>query len=89
MPFRNQYLAELTTPAVRSAEERQLLFPAACAWVGKEAGLQPSASLRFSAPLRWVGVGGKPHIRAAKRVRARVPRQARAQVQVRSPVPVD
>jgi hypothetical protein len=31
LPFQNQYLAELLTPRVKDAEERQLLSPAVCA----------------------------------------------------------
>jgi hypothetical protein len=91
MPSRNQYLAELTTPAVRDAEERRLLSPAACAWVGVEkAGQRPWVSLRFAASPRWAVAGGKQHIRAGTRVRVLVfvLVSVQSQVQVRAEVPV-
>jgi hypothetical protein len=70
MPFRNQYLAELT-PTVRDTEERRLLSPAACAWAG-EAGLRPwESQMMFAASLRWVVGGGKQDMRAARGARAR------------------
>lgn len=83
MPSRNQYPAELTTPAVRDAEERQLLSPAACAWVGKaDQGLW--VSLRFAVSLRWTVAGGKQHIRAETQVQV----QVHSEVQERPQVPV-
>jgi hypothetical protein len=85
MPSRNQYLAELTTPAVRDAEERLLPSPAACAWVVK-ADQWPSVSLQFAASPRWAVAGGKQHIRAGARVLVPVPVQS--QVQIRAQVPV-
>jgi hypothetical protein len=84
MPSRNQYLAELTTPAERDAEERRLLSPAACAWVGK-AGLQPWVSLLFAGSLHWVVAGGKQHIHAGAGVQV----QVHLQVAAPSQVPVD
>ena len=64
-------------PGVRDAEERQLLSPAACAWVEK-ADQEPWVSLRFAASLHWNVAGGKSHIRAG--ARAPVPVQSRVQV---------
>jgi hypothetical protein len=84
MPFRNQYLAELTTLAVRDAEERPLPSPAVCAWFGK-ACLSPSVSLRLaeSRQWRWVGVGGMQHILAESGAQVLVLVLALAQIQVR------
>jgi len=67
MPFRNQYLAELTTLAVRDAEERPHPSPAVCAWFGKGC-LSPWVSLRLAETRhwRWVGVGGMQHILAER-----------------------
>jgi len=67
MPFRNQYLAELTTLAVRDAEERPHPSPAVCAWFGK-ACLSPLVSLRLAETRhwRWVGVGEMQHMLAER-----------------------
>ena len=83
IPSRNQYLAELTTPAVRGAEERLLLSPAACAWAEK-ADQRPWVSLRFSVSPRWAVAEGKQHIRAGVRVVVRAP--VHSQVQARAQV---
>lgn len=88
MPSRNQYLAELTTPAVRDAEERRPPSPAACAWVVGKADQRPLVSLRFAASPRWVVVGGKQHIRAGARVLVLVPVLMQSQVQIRAQAPV-
>jgi hypothetical protein len=80
MPFQNQYPAELLAPAVKDAEERQLLSPAVCVWVEEAAGLRTWVFLRFVASLHWDEVEGKLHTRAEK--------GAQAQVQVQVPGPV-
>jgi hypothetical protein len=93
MPFRSRYLAEMPTPRVKDAEERQLPSPAVCAWVGK-VGRRPWVSpLSVECP-RWDAAVEKPHIRAERaalaQAQARVPEpepgRARAQGQVRSRV---
>jgi hypothetical protein len=68
---------------VRGAEERQLLSPAACAWVGK-VDLQPWVSPPSAASLRWTVVGGKQHIHAVAGVQV----QVRSEVLVPTQVPV-
>jgi len=82
MPFRNQYLVELLTPAVKDAEERQLLSPAVCAWVEEAVGLRPWVSLRSFASPCWDGAGGKLHIRAERGppVQAQAPGQGQGEV---------
>lgn len=88
MPFRNQCLAELLTPTVKDAEERQLLSPAVCAWVEGAVGLRPWVCLRFFASPCWDGAGGKLHIRAERgppvRAQAPGPRPVPGRGEVRS-----
>ena len=78
MPFQSRYLAEVPTPRVKDAEERQFPSPAVCAWVGKAGRRSWVSPLSVESP-RWDAAVGKPHIRAE--------RGARAQAQARVPEP--